>query len=222
MTFDQGSFADRCIAAATCYELHGGQVSPYGYLAPASEARVRRLETKLRRPLPADLRDLLLQSEGAHFEWSLPTEATAALGDLAPVTSGKLHWDLGDLWECEQLRRAWVKADFGDPSNPAHRFWQDSVPVQYFGDGKFLALYAGSLSGEAVIYLRPRLDGLHGVELAPTYGDFLDRLTRLGCPGPAQAHLSPFVSRDQGIEVQGPVAQRWCEFLQFQYPGAPT
>jgi len=106
-----------------------------------------------------------------------------------------------------------VKADFSDRTNERHRLWQDALPLYYLGDGEFVAIDRGSPSGESVVYLHPHLDVAHGTEIAPTFGEFMDRYTQLGCPGPDRERLMPFITSGIGIDLDGGPAQRWLEFL---------
>lgn len=199
----------RCTAAAEAYRRLGGRASDVMLLGPAPEARVRRVEAQLQATLPPTLRALFLACEAGHFEWSLPPEATAGLGASSPVASGRLTWDLGLLWHCEQLRRAWVKDDFRDRGLPENHQWQDALCVAHLGGGEFLAVDLRSATGEGVVLLHPRREGLHGVELAPTFAAFLDRWSRLGCPGPEPAQLAPFVTRGRGLDPDGAAAAAW-------------
>ena len=212
--FEQHYIDDRCAEATAIYRLLGGKASDYSGLKPPSEARIRRFEQHLKATLPATFRAMLFKSESVIFEWSLPAEVTSRFGELAVVNSGRLRWDLSDLVGCEQLRRAWVKDDFRDRGLKRNHLWQDSLPFHHLGNGEFLAMNLHSTTGEAVVYLHPKFEGLHGVELAQTFHDFIDRVTRLGCPGPDQAQLAPFVDREIGIDVAGASAQKWLSMLE--------
>ena len=117
-----------------------------------------------------------------------------------------------EMLTAEMARQALVSEYFDDVKDPLHAPWHGKFAFQSIANGDYLAL---SDATGAVYYLSPDARELHGVELAPSLVDFLDRWSQIGFVGPESALLLPFLGEKTGLDASGVAARAWRGALKL-------
>jgi len=105
---------------------------------PATEQEVAAIEAKLGCPIPASLRQVLLDYSSSTFiEWALP-DGTVMPDVFRQIASGECRWDLASLPVLHDTYRGWL-AIFTDSADLWDGPWQNKFPVLEVGNGDMLA-----------------------------------------------------------------------------------
>lgn len=192
----------------------GGHVGELKIAPPATESSVRELESRLGQRLPESLRRVLLQfSSAIEYRWYLP-EAVIPPAPFSEIFGGTCLWDLNMLVSLEEERKNWVAACFPNISNSYDAVWHNKLAFTEVGNGDLLALDLSSSSAMPVIYLSHDDGEGHGYKLADDFDDFINRWSLLGCPGPEDWQMWPFISSpDSGLEPHNESAQQWRKWF---------
>jgi len=205
---------DRWVELANAYISRGGQASTPLVFPPAPESQILAVERSLRVTFPAPFHALLRDFAAlAHFEWNLESMEEIPPPPLTDVIAGRLHWSLDEIPECEEIRRSWISDVFADASDPEHAIWHNKLAILHLDNGDELALDLATPGG-AVVYLSHDGADLNGQVLGATFPDFIHRWTSIGCPGPEEWVIEPFVDRAAGgINPGGENARHWREWV---------
>jgi SMI1 / KNR4 family (SUKH-1) len=177
-------------ALQACRRL-GGDARELSIGQPATEQAVVAVEKELKLALPSSLRQTLIGfAAEVEFRWFLP-KGIALPEPLRGIFSGECSWSLSRLVELEQSRKDWVEICFPNVEDEYDLVWHNKLAFLPVSNGDLLALDL-SLPSAPVIYLSHD-DGLgHGYKLGADFADFIDRWTRLGCPGAEDWQMIPF------------------------------
>jgi hypothetical protein len=184
---------------------------------PASEAEVATVERELGYRIPDSLRQVLRQfSRAVDFAWSLP-RGLRPPGTLREVTSGECRWNLNGLVALEQKRNDWIRGVYSDPSDPYSAVYHNKFAFLEVGNDDLLTIDLNSAEGPGVVYLSHEGDTRsHGYRLGKDFQDFVDRWTRLACPGAEDWLWMPFtVTKTSGIDPNGDNAKAWQTWFDF-------
>jgi hypothetical protein len=174
-------------------------------------------ERDLGRSVPALLRTILTTVAPLQGHWQLPDQ----FEDKMPAESCGVLWGGVDLSVQEMLaaetsRRGWVSECFPDPADPYDAIWHDKFAFHTVANGDCIAIADGDGSG-AVFYLSHDDGEGHGLELAPSVPDFLDRWSSLGFAGPEDWLLLPFIGDDsRALDAFGAAADNWRRALGLE------
>jgi hypothetical protein len=184
----------------------------------ATATEISKIENDLEMTLPPDLRRVFLEfSSGVSFYWSLPEEAALPTG-LEEVLWGWCEWGLGEVFTGERERRDVYIASPVTEETEGLRVWKDKVCFHPIVNGDWLALDL-SFEPPPVVYLSHEYSEAHGQFLGSSFVDFMDRWTRLGCPGPEEWVLSAFLEPGGGgLEPDSPKGGEWLEWLGLKCP----
>jgi hypothetical protein len=189
---------------------------------PATLVEVEAIEGQLGKALPTSLRTVCMQfSRCVKLEWFLPQDLRLPM-PFRHISRGNCSWDLDMLPALEQLRQEWI-ACFSDRNDPYDQVWYDKLAFFEVGDGDMLAIDLLAGSDGPVIYLshEGNLD-IHGCILGNNFIDFIERWARLGCPGPGDWEITPFLtSSTVGLQVDGLNGQLWNDWF-FHGKPLPT
>ncbi|AJS61243.1 SMI1/KNR4 family protein [Paenibacillus sp. IHBB 10380] len=161
---------------------------------PASEAELTEAESRLGVRLPNELRTLLGQgSAKALVYWNLPD------GIIIPFeVSGDVGWDIQSL-------------DFPDFADDNMIQQQRYMTFHLAGNGDELLLDLEDGSGQpAVVHWAHEMGEF--LRLAPSLGEFIDRITELGCVGAEEWQYPPFCD-EEGLNPVGTNAMKWKHWL---------
>lgn len=200
-------------ATAACTKM-GGEVRPPEIEPPATEAEVAEVERALGRPLPAAFRTVLTTfSRKVSFYWYLPDEARLP-EHLEGIFSGGCEWDLTRLAFYEEQRRSWASSCFPKPDEPYDQVWYNKLPFYPVPNGDFLAVDLAAADRFPVVYLSHDGGEGHGYELGADFVDFVDRWSRIGCPGAEDWQWLPFTSDARSlIDPDCANARQWREWF---------
>lgn len=179
-------------ALEACSRL-GGDVCELIIRQPASEAEVAAVEQELGVALPTSFRQVLIQfSSAVDLGWYLPTDF-ALPAPLREIFSGECYWDLSRIVDMERRRQLWIKDVFSFSDDPYNQVWHNVLAFRKIANGDMLAFDLSSPT-QPVIYLSHDGGEGHGYQLGADFADFIDRLTRLGCPGSEDWQMMPFLA----------------------------
>lgn len=202
-----------CEVLLVC-QRQGGNVSRLLIERPAGEEEVRAVEHTLGRRLPASLRRVFREfSAGFEFRWSFWDKGPSPPIDLDHISSGgfekiALDW----LVKAEEDRQSWIDAVFPDPYNPYNAIWHNTLLVIFIGNGDYIGVDLRSDDGFVTYVSHEGYEALHGKMLANNFLDFMNRWSLLGCVGPEDWQLEPFVGQD-GLDPLGEKGQVWRRWL---------
>ncbi len=202
-------------ALQACRRL-GGDARELRICQPASEQAVAAVERELKLPLPSSFRQVLIGfAAEVEFRWFLP-DKMALPEALRGIFSGECSWSLSHLVELEQSRRGWMENRFPNPEDEYDRVWRNKLAFHSVSNGDLLALDL-SLASAPVIYLSHD-DGLcHGYKLGADFTDFIDRWTRLGCPGAEGWQMEPFTKSPASLlDPDGENGRLWRNIFGIQ------
>lgn len=201
---------------AACSAL-GGDSQKLKIAPPASESSVVAVEAGLGQRLPESLRRVFLQfSSAVEYRWSLP-DAIEPPAPFEEIFGCYCAWDLNKLVLLEQERNGWISSCFPNINDDYDAVWHNKLAFTEVGNGDLLALDLSHSDTAPVIYLSHDDGEGHGYKLADNFEDFINRWSLLGCPGPDDILLWPFViSPESGLQPHGENAQRWREWFGLQ------
>ena len=203
-----------------------GKAPAFEIAPPATPAEVDATEAATGRPLPVAVRRAFLEvSRAVRVEWELP-DGTRPPAPLRRVTAGECRWNLGAVPGLLATHHEWLEV-FPNRDDWWDEKWHGTFPVLEVGNGDMLAVDLDperTGGGEPIVYLsHDGDDALHGRRLAADFVDYLDRLTRLGCPGSEDWRLAPFVPPDRPcLDPDGPAAVAWRAWFGLNLPDAPA
>src|SRR5437667_8842832 len=186
----------------------------------ATEAELRRVEVKHGLTMPAQLREVLLQSAHVHFGWSIPALLHPLEGLNLP-TSGGLR---DNLWSLEHIDRYAIGtfnslrkylANRGDGEEPnAPEMWDNQFPFATVGEGDALTIDMSQPNGpQPVRYFSTDREGLHHHAIAPDFFSFITAYTRLGCAGRGHDDWFRFIAKDDDdlryLDPDSEGSRRW-------------
>jgi hypothetical protein len=133
----------------------------------------------------------------------------ASLRRSESLTSGECAWDARRLPELEHSRRSFITA-FPDPEDEYGRVWRDKLPLFGIDNGDMVAVDRSRPDTAPVVYLSHAGSEAHDRVLGYSCVDFIDRWTLLGCVGPEDSHMAPFLHPDRPyLDPIGDPARSW-------------
>ncbi|MHA6529659.1 SMI1/KNR4 family protein [Paenibacillus sp. BAC0078] len=160
---------------------------------PAMEGELAEAEFRLGIRLPDELRSLLREGAGqAYVYWSLPDEAI-----LPFEVSGEVGWAV------EHLEFFAFTEEDSDEN-------QRYLNFHTAGNGDELLLDLHSPSGTAVVHWAH--ETAEYLLLAPSFTEFLDRVTALGCVGAEEWQYPGFCGK-AGLDPELPTSRQWRAWL---------
>jgi ankyrin repeat protein len=151
----------------------------------AKAAELARVEKKLGRPLPKQLRAALEWAARVDFGWSIPPAKAAG----AAVTIGGLGrslWDIKTIEASPTSLERWLRLADGDDDFEAKHsrtMWDGHLVFASLPNGDLLTIDASKSGAQPVRYFSHEIEGLHGKVLAPDFDGFMAAYTQLGAAG---------------------------------------
>lgn len=179
---------------------------------PATAAEVTAVERELGLELPESFRSTLM-TVARSIEWRWWTSG----GFDAPfdeIFSGELSWSLDRLVEERKDWQGWIDGCFPDPDDPYDAVWHDKLVFHSVANGDRLAVDLDPRRSGEVVYLSHDDGEGHGVTMASSLGDLVDRWVPLACPGSEDWQWLPFVPEGNGpIDPACPNGSAWIELV---------
>jgi hypothetical protein len=192
----------------------GGEASELSIAEPASIDLIRSTEGTLGNPLPDSLRRVLLDfSSAVSIRWRLPRDFELPEA-LREIFGGELIWDVRRLVEVEQERASWQQNVFPNAGNAYDVVWHNKLGFMTVPNGDVIAFDLAGGSDPPVVYLSHDDGEGHGYRLGDNFADFIDRWSSLGCPGPEDWQMMPFVeSATSGLLPDCENAKQWRQLI---------
>jgi hypothetical protein len=141
--------------------------------------------------------------------WQLP-EACTPPPPFGQLAWGRCAWDARRLPELERTRRSWLDQVFTDPEDDYARVWRNKLAILDVPNGDLIAVDLAGTDSAPVVYLSHDDGQGHGRVLGHSVLDFIDRWTLLGCVGPEDWLMMPFLRSDKPyLDAVGDSAQSW-------------
>jgi hypothetical protein len=175
-----------------------------------------KAEREIGRSVPRSLKAVLLGFSGeVEFFWFLP-ERTRPPSLLSGVFCGECLWSVADLPRINQ-EATWLAENCFTEADPDHRLWANKFPFQSIGYGDFLAIDTTEADPQPIVYLSHELGWGHGYRLGPSFVEFIERWTRLGCPSD---DIFPLFVPDRAgdLDVSSEWAIQWCKWFGLPDP----
>lgn len=199
-----------------CVNRLGGEVSDDIYIdRPATEDEILAVEKELGVRLPESFRETMLNfSKKVEFNWNLP-DTIDLPHELREIFGCDFNWSLKDIYDIESTRKSWVDECFPDENDDYDKVWHNKLGFMNVANGDVIAFdmkdYPGSVP---VVYLSHDDGDCHGYKLGDDFNDFISRWSSLGCPGPEDWQLYPFIKDSvSGIDPKCKNAECWKEIL---------
>lgn len=209
--YDWSKFVDRLRNALTACERLGGESGVLIVGPPASNKEVDEVESALGAKIPFAFRQVLQTfSRKVDFSWRLPDQPKPP---FAALFSGSLKWDLDALMQMENVRQEWIDTVFSNPDDAYDLVWHDKLAFHSVPNGDMLAISLAD-QDQPVVYLSHEGGESHGYALGRDFIDYLDRLSRLGCPGSEDWQWMPFTTSPKSyLDPECNNARLWLEWF---------
>jgi hypothetical protein len=182
---------------------------------PASAREVATAEKQLGAAFPASVREALTKlSSHVNVAWTCSDWSKSEMRRVPfSLGSGELVFSTAGLVRMQKEKDRFVAQVFPDERKKEARPWHGVFAVIAVGNGDYLAVDQKKAQADGpVVYLSHDGAAEHGAILGSSFGDFLDRWTRLACVGPESWALKPFLKRT-GLDPEGPNAVKWRSWL---------
>jgi hypothetical protein len=209
-------WTDRWIAAIEACKQLGGDNYKLEIQSPASPSEIELVENKIGLRLPESLREVIGKfSKSVEFRWFTP-DGFDFPAPFRDIFCGTCHWGLDLLEPFEQNRKEWVRVCFPNPEDSYDRVWHNKLPFLEVGNADLLAIDMNAENDGPVVYLSHDDGEGHGYLLGANFIDFIDRWTRLGCPGAEDWQMLPFISSpDSFIDPDCDNAKEWRKLFNL-------
>lgn len=173
-------------------------------------AQLATIESELGFAIPDSLADLFTRvAADVDVSWRLP-ENCEPPSPFTELAWGGCAWDARRLPELEGIRRGWVEAVFPDRDDEYDRVWRDKLAILDVANGDLVAVDISRADRAPVVYLSHDCGEGHGRVLGHSVLDFIDRWTLVGCIGPEDWLMKPFLHADEPyLDVLGDTARAW-------------
>jgi hypothetical protein len=190
-----------------------GQPPDFSVAPPATTLDVDLVETSLGCPLPTAFREVVLEySASVSVLWQLPDEVGMP-EEFELIFAGECRWDLLGLPALFAEHQDWLTNCFSNPDDDYDAIWHAKFPILQVGNGDMIAIDPVA-QGQPVVYLSHDDGAAHGYRLGENFVDYIDRLSRLGCPGAEDWQWLMFVDGpSSGLLVDSPTGTRWRQWL---------
>jgi hypothetical protein len=199
----------RWVAAVRACERRGGSgLVRVGSVLGAEE--LAAIEREIGVALPPSVAEVFTHiAADIEVSWQLPKSCTPP-ATLEGVTWGTCAWDAHRLTERERDLRAFVEKDCSDPGDEYWRVWRSKFPLFDTPNGDLVAVDVSRSDRAPVVYLSHDGGEGHGRVLGYSFADFIDRWTLLGCVGPEDWLMTPFLHPDRPyLDATGETARSW-------------
>ncbi|HUQ07098.1 MAG TPA: SMI1/KNR4 family protein [Kofleriaceae bacterium] len=174
------------------------------------------IERELGFVIPKSLAELFTGiAANAEMSWRLPEECIPP-SPFKELQWGACAWDARRIPELERCRRGWVEQVFSDPDDDYALVWRNKLAICDVPNGDLIAVDLARTDVAPVVYLSHDDGEGHGRVLGHSVLDFIDRWTLLGCVGPEEWLMMPFLRPDKPyLDPVGERAQQWRAWLDL-------
>lgn len=195
---------------------------------PATEVEVAEVERQLGLAIPPSFRRMLLAySARVDIQWQLPhsteiewqSQDSGRPGWYHQIWAGECRWDLYELVKLQAIYKGWLADCWTDPDDWYGGVWYNKFPFLEVGNGDLVAIEMGVPDCEAVVFLSHDDGEGHGYWLGADFEDYVDRLSRLGCPGAEDDGWIVFTAGSRSLLLpDGDNARQWRDWFGLSLP----
>lgn len=176
----------------------GGEIEPCVIQDKATKEELLRVEQVLGYPIPMSFKTVLETfSSEVSMRWFFHSDYELD-GDLSGIFSGVCYWSLHELLKINEEKNEWVRMCFSDEKDTYNRVWHNKLAFQEVGNGDFIAIDLTADAYESVVYLSHDGDTSNGMVLGHDFTDYVTRISEIGCCGPEDWQLMPFIPNPNG------------------------
>lgn len=210
------SLNGRLVSTLSALRSAGAEIESSSAAGPPAQRALDRAELELARPIPMVLRQILSRQDAFRGSWHLPSSLQEVLPDATrSVVWGRIDLSIREVVSAEWTRQRIAEDSLPDQADPIGHVWRNKFAFHSVANGDYLAVQDGD-GNDPVYYLSHEGDESHGIQLAPTLADFLDRWSQIGFAGPEDWLLLPFLdSKPDGINASGANAIAWREAVNL-------
>lgn len=204
----------------------GGEADELVIMPPATPEAVAAVEAEIGQVLPSQFRKTLLEFS-AHVEmyWGLEADWNFGLNDIESTSEHLFYYRGACVWDIDALPlwESWRKEAEDDSYDPNGTFifdekWRNKLALYSVANGDKLAFDLAYGDDAPVVYLSHEDGKGHGYRLGDNFFDFMDRWSLLGCPGPEDWEMMPFLpDATSGLNTTGENARKWREWFGLDF-----
>lgn len=194
-------------------ERLGGETSGVLLKNKATAEEVLDVEKKIGCTLPDAFKKVVIEfSKGMEFNWQLP-DGFELPEEFSDIFAGDCSWSLNQIPEIDNNRKGWVKECFTNIDDPYDSIWHNKLAFIEVANGDYLS-FDLTHDNCPVVYLSHDDGEGHGYVMGNDFVDFMDKWISIGCPGPEDWQIIPFItSPEGGIDPESINAQTWRKMI---------
>lgn len=184
----------------------------------AEEEEIQKVEAEMGFGLPGEFREVLKgYAKSIDISWSFDESTEDKIPEpfKDKVSSGWCCWDLNQLKDINHYKNELVQTCFIELDVPGAEQLLNTFAFLTVPNGDYLLIDMNSPDAP-VTYLSHEMDKMHGYRLGNSFIDFIEKWTLIGCVGPEDWQLEPFIKdASAGIDADSSIAARFREFVGF-------
>lgn len=197
-------------------ESSGGDVRELVFAPPAEEGEIIKVEEEMGVKIPIQLRDYIKNvSRHCQLTWFLSDAMSKSIPDeLQGVFSGYLHWGLHWIKLFNENKNESIEFLFADPNDSYNKIWHNKFVFLDTGCGDYIAIDLATDSIGKIVYLSHDDSEGHGVILANSFYEFIEKWVDLGCVGAEDWQWMKFVEdKTSGLNTTCENAVMWKKIV---------
>lgn len=204
-------------AIAMCIDKFGGRIFKFNIKPKAEEEEIKEVEEQLGFRIEENFRNILKNfSKGIEVCWSFP-DSIILPEELKAISSGRLYFDLEQLWDINYHKNDLIECCFSDLPMPSEeeivkhnldrRFINLVLDTEKFikalafsevGNGDYIVIDIED--NGSIRYLSHELDKTHGAKIADNFVEYIDKITAIAMAGSEDWQLEVFMEDyEEGI-----------------------
>lgn len=203
---------------------YGGKILEFSIDSPATEEEVNQVEKALNKKLPKELKEVFLKfSKNINLYWSVGAVEKEFPEPYNRVFEGGCRLSLHDLVEIDNWKDDLINSCFIPYNNFFNsEKWLKGIGILEVGNGDYIVTDPKE-DGEQICYISHEGDYSHGWILGKNLIDFLENWFRIGCAGPLDSCLEPFMDGEKDIvNGYGDMAEGFRKLFGVNFEKEPS
>jgi len=197
----------------------GGEVRDLVFEPAAKEEEIVKVEQDMGIKIPHQLRDCI-KNISAHCEasWQFDKNIYEDFPEgVKGIFAGDIHWGLHLLKSFNDKKKSWIENVFSNPDDSYDKVWYDKFAFLDVENGDLIAIDVAPNSEGKVVYLSHADSQGHGVVLANSFYEFIEKWVDLGCVGAEDWQWMKFVEdKTNGLDTNCENAIAWKKIIGLE------